>query len=33
MWGRVMGTICGEVCYVAENLSRMQRLFDEGFHS
>ncbi len=29
----VMRTIRGEVRYVAENLSRMQGLFDEVFHS
>ena len=28
----VMRTIGGEVRYVAENLSRMQGLFDEAFH-
>jgi hypothetical protein len=29
----VMRTICGEVRHVAENLSRVQGLFDEVFHS
>jgi hypothetical protein len=28
----LMRTICGEVCYVAEDLSHMQRFFDERFH-
>lgn len=29
----VMRTIYGEVRYVAENLSRMQWIFDKVFHS